>query len=265
MGRVEDRFELEEEKITPAGRRSGLLKIEKLKTQDAIRVAQRAKAFVAQERNRHPQMDLIIIQDETGILNDRLNMLLTNGVQGLILVFVAMWLFFNLRISFWVVMGLPVSFLGAFILVPHLGLSINMFTMVGLLMALGLLMDDAIVIGENIMAHRDRGKSPMAAAVDGTKEVAAGVISSFITTLCILGPLAFMGGQIGKVLRVVPMMLILVLSALARLPSEFTVAQLEQATPGVSREMLRHVLREQKGKSIECIGRGPGAKWIKKG
>jgi hydrophobic/amphiphilic exporter-1 (mainly G- bacteria), HAE1 family len=92
------------------------------------------------------------------------------------------------------------------------GFSINMFTMVGLLMALGLLMDDAIVIGENIMAHRDRGKSPMAAAVDGTKEVAAGVISSFITTLCILGPLAFIGGQIGKVLRVVPMMLILVLA-----------------------------------------------------
>ncbi len=212
VARVEDLFELEEERITVAGKRAGLLKIEKLKTQDAIDVAQKAKAFVAEERQRHPQIALILTQDETSILSDRLNMLITNGIQGLLLVFAAMWLFFNVRVSFWVVMGLPVSFLGAFILVPHSGLSINMFTMVGLLMALGLLMDDAIVIAENIMAHRQKGKSPIAAAVDGAKEVAAGVLSSFITTICILGPLAFIGGQIGKVLRVVPMMLILVLA-----------------------------------------------------
>ncbi|MDT8302966.1 MAG: efflux RND transporter permease subunit, partial [Sedimentisphaerales bacterium] len=211
IAKVEDLFELDEEKITKDGRRSALLKIEKSKTQDAIRAAQKVKTFVKEERERYPQMELTITQDETNILKDRLNMLITNGIQGLLLVFATMWLFFNVRISFWVAMGLPVSFLGAFILVPHLGLSINMFTMVGLLMALGLLMDDAIVIAENIIVHRQRGKSPVAAVVDGTKEVAGGVISSFLTTICILGPLAFIGGQIGRVLRVVPMMLILVL------------------------------------------------------
>jgi len=212
IARVEDLFERDEEKIMKDGRRNALLKVEKSKTQDAIRVAHNVKVFLEDERERHPQVELTITQDQTTILKDRLNMLLSNGIQGLLLVFGAMWLFFNVRISFWVAMGLPVSFLGAFILVPHLGLSINMFTMVGLLMALGLLMDDAIVIAENIMAHRQRGKSPLAAAVDGTKEVAAGVISSFITTICILGPLAFIEGQIGNVLKVVPMMLILVLA-----------------------------------------------------
>jgi multidrug efflux pump subunit AcrB len=212
IARVENLFELDEDKIMKGARRNALLKIEKSKTQDAIRVAQKVKALVTEERDRHPQMELTITQDETTILRDRLNMIITNGIQGLLLVFVTMWLFFNVRISFWVAMGLPASFLGAFILVPHLGLSINMFTMVGLLMALGLLMDDAIVIAENIMAHRQRGKPPIEAAVDGTKEVAAGVISSFITTICILGPLAFIEGQIGKVLKVVPMMLILVLT-----------------------------------------------------
>jgi multidrug efflux pump subunit AcrB len=211
IGEVEDTFELDEEKIMKDGRRSALLRIEKTKNLDAIRVAQKVKDFVRDERKRQPQIQLTITRDEMNILKDRLNMLVTNGIQGLSLVFGTMWLFFNVRISFWVAMGLPVSFLGAFILVPHLGLSINMFTMVGLLMALGLLMDDAIVIAENIMAHRQRGKSPAAAAVDGTKEVAAGVISSFITTICILGPLAFIEGQIGRVLKVVPMMLILVL------------------------------------------------------
>ena len=158
IAKVEDLFERDEDKIMTDGRRNALLKIEKSKTQDAIRVAQKVKAFVEDERERHPQMELTITQDETTILSDRLNMLITNGIQGLLLVFVTMWLFFNVRISFWVAMGLPVSFLGAFILVPHLGLSINMFTMVGLLMALGLLMDDAIVIAENIMAPQAEGE-----------------------------------------------------------------------------------------------------------
>lgn len=212
IAHVEDTFELDEEKISTAGKRSALVNIEKTKAQDSIRVAQKVKAFIRGEQARHPQLKLTVTQDQTGILTDRLGMLISNGVQGLLLVFAAIWLFFNVRVSFWVTMGLPVSFLGAFILVPHLGLSINMFTMVGLLMALGLLMDDAIVIAENIMAHRQAGESPVEAAVRGTQEVAAGVIASFITTICILGPLAFIEGQIGKVLRVVPMMLILVLA-----------------------------------------------------
>jgi multidrug efflux pump subunit AcrB len=212
IAQIEDVFERSEDKIMRGGERNALLVIEKSKTQDAIRVAQQVKAFVNDERERHPQLKLTVTQDQTNILRDRLNMLITNGIQGLLLVFVTMWLFFNIRISFWVAMGLPVSFLGAFILVPHMGLSLNMFTMVGLLMALGLLMDDAIVIAENIMVHRQQGKSPATAAVEGIREVGAGVISSFITTICILGPLAFIHGQIGKVLRVVPMMLILVLT-----------------------------------------------------
>ncbi|MCF8053572.1 MAG: efflux RND transporter permease subunit, partial [Desulfobacterales bacterium] len=209
---VEDLFELDEEKITRDGKRTALVNIAKTKNQDSIRVAEKVKAFIRDEHARYPQMKLTVTQDQTDLLVDRLSMLVTNGIQGLLLVFVTMWMFFNVRISFWVAMGLPASFLGAFVLVPHLGLSVNMFTMVGMLMALGLLMDDAIVIAENIMSHRQSGKSPVAAAVDGTKEVAAGVISSFVTTVCILGPLAFIEGQIGRVLRVVPMMLILVMA-----------------------------------------------------
>ncbi len=212
IAKIEDIFELDEDIIMAGGQRSALLNIEKTNKQDSIRVAAKVKSFITDERERHPQVKLTITQDQTTILSDRLKMLISNGIQGLLLVFVTMWLFFNIRISFWVSMGLPVSFLGAFIIVPHLGLSINMFTMVGLLMAIGLLMDDAIVIAENIMAKRQAGKSPIAAAVEGVKEVAAGVTASFLTTICILGPLAFIEGQIGKVLRVVPMMLILIMA-----------------------------------------------------
>ncbi len=209
---VEDTFEAAEDKVMMNGNRQALLAIEKATSEDAIRLAAEVKAFVAKEAQLHPEMELVLTQDQTSILVDRLNMLVSNGVQGLLLVFLVMWLFFNVRVSFWVILGLPVSFLGAFVLVPHLGLSINMFTMVGMLMAIGLLMDDAIVITENIMTKRMQGEAPLSAAVAGVKEVAPGILSSFGTTLFVLGPLAFIEGQIGDVLRVVPMMLILVLA-----------------------------------------------------
>lgn len=209
---VHDLFELDEQKIVMDGKRCARLNISKTKAEDTIRLAKLARTFIAQEKERHPQISLTISQDASLILNDRLNMLISNGIQGLILVFLVMWLFFHVRISFWVTMGLPTSFLGAFLIAPHLGLSINMFTMVGLLLALGLLMDDAIVIAENIAIHRQKGKTPLAAAIDGTQEVAGGVFSSFITTVCVLGLLAFLTGQIGRVLRVVPMILLLVLA-----------------------------------------------------
>ncbi|MBW2592484.1 MAG: efflux RND transporter permease subunit, partial [Deltaproteobacteria bacterium] len=205
IAQITDVFEKDEDKIVVKGRRSALLHIKKTKSQDTLRIADKAKAFIEKERRRHPQIELTVTQDQSTILNDRLVMLITNGLQGLLLVFLTMWIFFSFKVSFWVTMGLPVSFLGAFFFVPHFNLSVNMLTMVGLLLALGLLMDDALVIAENIAAHRQKGKSSLVAAVDGTKEVAAGVLSSFITTACILGPLAFIQGQIGKVLRVVPM------------------------------------------------------------
>jgi hydrophobic/amphiphilic exporter-1 (mainly G- bacteria), HAE1 family len=173
---VTDLFAFPEEKIMMNGQPQALLAIEKSKTQDALKVAQKAKAFISEEQDRFPRVTLTLTQDQTQIFTDRLNMLVKNGIQGILLVFAFMWLFFNIRISFWVVMGLPVSFLGAFILVPHLGLSINMFTMVGMLMAIGLLMDDAIVLAENIMTHRQKGKKALAAAVDGVKEVRAGIL-----------------------------------------------------------------------------------------
>ncbi len=209
---IRDTFDLAEDKIEVNGKRSAIVAISKTEQQDSLRIASQVKHFVEEERLRQPQLDLIITQDKSLVLADRMDMLLTNGWQGLILVFLTMWLFFNLRISFWVVMGLPVSFFGAFFFLPFIGLTINMMSMVGLLLALGLMMDDAIVIAENIASHRQRNKGPVEAVIAGVREVSAGVASSFITTLCVLGPLAFIDGQMGKVLKVIPMILILVLA-----------------------------------------------------
>jgi len=211
ISRVSDLFELEEEKTLLGDRRAGLLRVEMTKNQDVIRVADTVKAFMERERQRHPQIDLQITQDGSSLVRDRLKLLVRNAWQGMFLVLLVMGLFFNFRLSFWVVMSLPVSFLGASFFMPQLDLTINMMTMVGLLLALGLLMDDGIVIAENIATHTARGKPPLQAAVDGVTEVKGGVFSSFITTVCVLGPLAFLHGDIGKVLEVVPLVLIFVL------------------------------------------------------
>ena len=90
-------------------------------------------------------------------------MIVKNGAQGLVMVFLILWLFFSFRYSFWVTMGLPISFLGALFLIPFMGVTINMISMVGLLIGVGLLMDDAIVIAENIAARMERGERAMQA------------------------------------------------------------------------------------------------------
>jgi len=222
LGRVADDFQLSEDKavLFRAGpsdgqinpQRAALLRVRKTDSQDTLVVAAAAREFLDRERQARPAVDIVVTQDISTLVVDRLNLLVKNGVQGMLLVFATMWLFFNLRLSFWVVAALPVSFLGAFFFVPQLGLTINMLTMVGLLLGIGILMDDGIVIAENIAAHRERGAGPLAAAINGVREVSGGVISSFLTTICVLGPLAFLEGNIGRVLRVVPIILLLVLS-----------------------------------------------------
>jgi multidrug efflux pump subunit AcrB len=211
IARVTDVFDPDEEQVLVDGQRAGLVAVEMTRNQDVIRVADVVKEFVQAERERHPQLQLTVTQDSSSLVRDRLELLRTNGWQGVLLVFVTLWLFFQFRLSFWVVMSLPVSFLGAMFVMPYLGLTINMMTMVGILLALGILMDDGIVIAENIATHRAQGKSGLQAAVDGVSEVQGGVLSSFITTVCVLGPLAFLAGDIGRVLEVVPLVLILVL------------------------------------------------------
>jgi len=214
IAQITDRFTLKEEKVLFNGRRAGLLQINKTKAQDALIVMQTLEAILEHERQMAPpDVEFTITQNVSKIVSDRLQLLVINGMQGLVLVFLTMWLFFSFRFSLWVTMGLPVSFLGAIFIMNLIGFSFNMITTVGLLIAIGIIMDDAIVIAENVAAHYGRGKSALQATIDGVSEVQAGVFSSFLTTIFIFGPLAIMiRGDIGKVLWVLPVVLILTLS-----------------------------------------------------
>ncbi|MGB1026382.1 MAG: efflux RND transporter permease subunit, partial [Rhodospirillaceae bacterium] len=210
---LSEQAEAAEEKVLYNGQRAAQLDIIKTQDQDSLEVMASLRAFLETEAQQAPPgVTVAITADLTSITSDRLNMLVENGLQGLVLVFLVMWLFFNLRYSLWITLGLPISFLGALFLMAHLGYSLNMITMVALIIAIGLLMDDAIVISENVHSQLKRGLSPIEAAIHGTRQVAPGVISSFLTTILIFGSLAFMGGDMGAVLKVLPVVLILVLA-----------------------------------------------------
>lgn len=210
---ITDRFEDDEFDQLYNGERAAVLAVSKNKSDDSLVVKREIAAFVEAERQRAPPgVSLTITQDMASVVEDRLGMLLKNGWQGLLLVFIVMALFFRWRFAFWVTMGLPVSFLAGLLGMVLTGMSINMITLVALLVALGLLMDDAIVIAENIAAQMRKGKDAMQAAIDGTREVAPGVLSSFATTVCVFLPLSFLSGEVGKVLGVLPIALLSVLS-----------------------------------------------------
>jgi len=206
-------FEDPEVKTELNGRPAALLDVTKSAADDTLRVRAAIEDFLETARpTLPPTAGLTVVRDMSGILEDRLTMLIENALQGLALVFAVIWLFFGARQAFWIAMGLPVSFLGALALMQILGLSINMLSLVALLIVVGILMDDAIVIAEKIAAKREAGLSPIQAAIAGPREVGGGVIASFFTTVIIFGSLAFLKGDIGEVLRVVPIVMTLVLA-----------------------------------------------------
>jgi len=210
---ISDRFDRDEDAIRFNGRRAAMLDIAKTRAQDVLVVLATVKDFLAAERERAPTgITLTLTQDRASVVQDRLDLLVRNGTQGLLLVFLVLWLFFGIRYSLWVTLGLPISFLGALFVLPIVGVTINMISMVGLLIGIGLLMDDAIVIAENIAARLSQGDAPMHAAIAGAKQVLPGVLSSFATTFLIFGSLVFITGEIGQILRIMPLVLILVIS-----------------------------------------------------
>lgn len=213
LAEVIDSFELEEEKLIFNGERAGLLRVSKTSTQDALKILAAMQEFTElRQATAPPGVSLTITEDAASAIGERLTLLTSNGVQGLLLVFLTLWLFFNTRLALWVAAGLPVSFLGGLWVMSLIGYTLNMMTMMALLLALGLLMDDGIVLADNVAAHLRRGKGSVQAAVDGVKEVAPGVFASFMTTICVFGPLTMLDGQIGRVLLVIPVVLIAVMA-----------------------------------------------------
>ncbi len=212
IAEITEVFALEDDRVIFDGRLAAILDINKTRAEDSLRIIDELQAFLEAERQQAPPgVVLEITADAASVVRDRLTLVVVNGLQGLALVFLVLWLFFGFRFSFWVTMGLPVSFMGGVALMGLVGYSLNLMTTLGLLIVIGLLMDDAIVIAENIARLREKGRSAMDAAVEGAAQVFPNVLASFGTTAMIFGSLAFLQGDLGAVLRVVPVVMLFVL------------------------------------------------------
>ena len=191
------------------GRPAVLVQIYRVGNQHVTEVAERVKAYVTERRHTLAEgLELTIWQDDTRLLSGRLATLIDNGRLGLLLVLLVLALFLRLRLAAWVAVGVPLSFMGALWLMPAFDLSLNIASLFGFLVVLGIVVDDAIVVGENIYRHHELGKSGAAAAIDGAREVAMPVVFSILTSIAAFAPLTVVPGNLGKAMRVIPLIVI---------------------------------------------------------
>ncbi len=191
------------------GKPAVLLQVFRTGDQSAIDVVGAARRYLEEVTAQLPAgIELAVYRDETSILRARLDLLVRNGVAGFILVFFVLALFLRLSLAGWVALGIPISFLGGIALMPGLDVSINMISLFAFIIVLGIVVDDAIVVGENIYSHFQRGKGPLQAAIDGSTEVLKPVVFAVLTTIAAFAPLLNVTGTIGKFMRVIPLIVI---------------------------------------------------------
>lgn len=179
--------------------------------QTPIQVADAARAAMAEvATGLPPELHYAINGDRSLVYKERLQLLLKNAFMGLVLVLVLLSLFLDMRLAFWVTMGIPTAFLGAFLFLPLMDVTINMMSMFAFIIALGIVVDNAIIAGENIYEHRERGASLAQAAITGAREVAMPVSFSILTNIVTFLPLLLIPGFLGKIFGVIPLVVITV-------------------------------------------------------
>lgn len=192
------------------GRPAMTVNINRATNEDLFTVVNTVRKY-AEEKELPEGYDLHVWGDQSIDVRDRIDLLVRNGLSGLILVFLVLAFFLDLRLAFWVSMGIPVSMMGAGIVMYNSDQTLNMLTMFSFLMALGIIVDDAIVIGENIYAKREAGMGFHEAAVEGTVEVVPSVAASITTTVIAFVPLLYVSGVMGKFIAVMPLAVIAML------------------------------------------------------
>lgn len=175
-------------------------------------VAEAVKQLIEDDYHLPDGISYAVWDDNSELLEDRLSLLLKNAAFGLILVLVALTMFLDLRLALWSAAGIGATFIGAIFILDYAGSSINMMSLFGFILALGLVVDDAVVVGENIYAERERGRSGLGAAIAGAQRVRVPVIFAVLTTVTAFLPLLAVGGVIGKILADVPLVVLAVLS-----------------------------------------------------
>jgi multidrug efflux pump subunit AcrB len=180
-------------------------------SEDLISSADKVKEYIKVFNEQHYNVQLHVINDLSITLVQRTDLLRNNAIIGMILVLIFLSIFLNTRLAFWVAFGLPVSFLGMFMLAGFFNVTINVLSLFGMIIVIGILVDDGIVIAENIYQHYEKGKTPVQAAIDGTMEVLPAIVSAIITTILAFGIFLFLDGRIGEFFGEVAVIVILTL------------------------------------------------------
>ncbi|CAE7250413.1 nolG, partial [Symbiodinium sp. CCMP2456] len=173
------------------------IQIQNTDSEDILSTAIKIRAFVSEFNAQNSALQATIVNDRADVLEQRKSLLIENGIIGIVLVLLLLSLFLHVRIAFWVAAGLPVSFFGMFILAHYFGATINVISLFGMIVVVGILVDDGIVVSENIYHHYEKGKNRIRAAIDGTLEVLPAVISAVLTTMIAFASFFFIDGTAG--------------------------------------------------------------------
>ncbi|MEJ6603040.1 MAG: efflux RND transporter permease subunit [Opitutaceae bacterium] len=233
---IEDGFEETEREDYFNGRTAVSVSIEASDNQSPLEVSAAVHRFIAQLKPTLPPTAVVEIRyDRTEDYMERINLLRVNGTFGLVLVLLALGLLLELRVAFWTAVGIPVSILGSLILLPLMDASVNMISVFGFIVTLGIVVDDAVVVGEDIFHKITQGMSRMDAAVAGVKEMTMPVVFAVSTNIIAFLPLFFVPGESGRFLKVLPAVIIAVftvslIEVLLILPSHLAMTK-KKANP----------------------------------
>ncbi len=180
-------------------------------TEDLISSAEKVRNYIEDFNQKNNNIQLSVVSDLSTTLTQRTQLLTENAILGMILVLIFLSVFLNTRLAFWVAFGLPVAFLGMFIFAGFFDVTINVLSLFGMIIVIGILVDDGIVIAENIYQHYEKGKTPVQAAIDGTMEVIPPIVSAIITTVLAFSIFLFLDGRIGEFFGEVSVIVILTL------------------------------------------------------
>ena len=237
------------------GKPAAIIQIFRVADQNALDVVNETKAYIDSVRHTLPEgIDVGFFQDQSVILKSRIQLLLKNMLFGLALVSFILAMFLNIKLAFWVTLGIPISFLTGLWLLPQCDVSINMISLFAFIMVLGIVVDDAIIIGENIYRKMEQGFGPFEAARKGAAEMGIPVLFAVLTTIAAFYPLLMGTGNMGKVMRNLPLVVILVLigslvESLLILPAHLAGAKLGQTSD--------RTLSGRIGKFLQYIIGGP--------
>jgi multidrug efflux pump subunit AcrB len=209
VAEVIDGFAETDQRASFDGRPAILLTVFRMGDQKALEVAEAAEAYVERARAEAPEgLEITVWQNVADHLGDRIGSMVRNGRGGLLLVLGVLALFLRLRLAFWVSAGIPTAFAGAVLLMPTLGLTVNWISLLGFIVVLGIVVDDAIVVGENAHTEQEKTGQKLEGAIRGAQGIAVPVFFGVATTIAAFAPMLFIPGNMGRLTRVLPLIVI---------------------------------------------------------